>query len=169
MRFERAKKGFSLVEVMISISLFVLLIRLVVANTSFLHRYSVRAELDKMYSVFRYLQKVAIVAGQNQVLEFDIEKNEYWCKDRFFKLPAGVVFGVVPGAKGPPCAPKKNIVLPITFKKQKVTFHKDGIIKSGTIYLTDAKKTIMYAMSSSVAQVSYLRRYAYNQGWTSIR
>ena len=156
-------------EIMISISLFVLLVGLLAANSSFLRRYLVRAELDKICNVFRYLQKVAIVSGQDQVLEFDLDKNEYKCGKKKFKLPTSVIFGFMPGVKGPPCAPRKTITSPITFRGNKVHFHKDGIIKSGTVYITDVKKDVMYAMSSSVAQVSYLRKYAYNQAWTPIK
>jgi len=167
-KVEGVCRGFSLVEIMVSIALFILLIGLVAANSSFLNRYLVRAEMDKIYNVFRYLQKVAIVSGQDQILEFDIEKKQYKCGERVFMLPSQVEFGVLPEVKGPPCSPKKIIISPVTFKGKKVSFYKDGIIKSGTIYITDASKHFMYAMSSSVAQVSYLRKYTYNGKWIPI-
>jgi len=160
--------GFSLIEVAVSISLFILLVGLIVANISFLNRYLVRAEINKMYNVFRFLQKSAMVSGQDKVLEFDIEKRQYRYGKKIFTLPAQVAFDVVPGAKGPPSGPKKEIRSPVTFKGKKATFKKNGIIGSGTVYITDAGKHIMYAISSSVAQVSYLRKYMYSKKWTPI-
>lgn len=165
---KREGRGFSLVEVMVSMALFILLVGLVIANTSFLNRYLVRAELDKMYTVFRYLQKTAMVSGQEQVLEFDVKKNRYMCGKRVFTLPSQVVFGVLPDVKGPPSAPQKIITKSITFRGKKVRFNKAGIIKSGTIYITDKAKHVMYAMSCSVAQASYLRKYAYHGKWIPI-
>ena len=87
---KRVWAGFSLVEIMVTIALFMLLIGLVITNTSFLHRYLVRAELDKMYNVFRYMQKSAIVSGEQQLLTFDLEKRQYSCGKKIYTLPSQV-------------------------------------------------------------------------------
>jgi len=169
MKAKRVRRGFSLVEIMVSIALFILLVGLIVANSSFLNRYMVRAQLDNMYNVFRYLQKSAVVSGKETVLKFDIPNNTYMFDGRVCTLPRCVTFGVLPEVKGPPCLSKKVLSSSITFKGKKVIFTKDGMVTSGTVYITDVGKNFMYAISSGVAQVSYLRKYTYNGKWVPVK
>ncbi|MFC1841972.1 Tfp pilus assembly protein FimT/FimU [Candidatus Dependentiae bacterium] len=160
--------GFSLVEIIVSLALFVLVIGLLAANFSFLQRFLVCAEVDKLFNVCHYLQRCAVVTGNKKVLTFDANKNQYAFEDKVCQLPRQVVFGVLQHVKGPPSTPKKMIKSPITFKGENVVFHSDGIIKSGTVYITDVDKNFLYAISCSVSQASYLRKYVYNGTWTLI-
>ena len=56
-------------------------------------------------------------------------------------------------------------------KKEELAFdsvqnaYPDGIIQSGTVYVIDSSKKCMYALSSPISQVSYLRKYSYNGKW----
>ena len=166
------QSAFSLVELTVTIALFCLLIGLVVANVRFLNRYLLRAQVDKLCNTFLYLQRSAITSGEDKILYFDIKDNSYSFEHNFeqkyFKLPKKIQFGVFAHAKGPPSSPSREIKSPITFKGNKVVFHKDGIIDSGTIYITDMRKKYMYAISCSVAQVSYIRKYMYKSKWTPL-
>ena len=77
--------------------------------------------------------------------------------------------GFLPGAKGPPCAPTEVIKQPITFKGNKIIFNPDGIISAGSIYVVDATGRSMYALTSGVTPVSYLRMYRYDNGtWVGL-
>jgi len=137
--------GFSLVEIMVCISLFVLVAGLLVANISFLDRCLVRSEVDRIFNTIKYLQQRAVVSGKKQILHFDKENNTYTYGNKtggnkICKLSKNVKFGIIPEIKGPPSAPKKVVQSPITFKGENIVFHPDGIITSGTVYITDSKK-----------------------------
>lgn len=164
-----SKRGFSLIEIMVCIALSVIFASLIFANISFIHRYLLRAEVDKIFNVCRYLQRCAQISGEKKVLYFDIKNNIYMYDNKMCRLPKRIKFGTIPGVKGPPSSPRKIINSPITFKGNKVVFHPDGIIQSGTVYITDNKNRFLYAVSCSVSQVSYLRKYLYNQTWTQIK
>ena len=163
-----AKAGFTLVEVTITLALFFLIVYLVFANVSFLNRNVVRAEADKLCNVLRYLQRCAMVSNSNQEIVFDEKNNQYSFEDQTYKLSKKVIFGVSNGVKGPPSLSNKIIKSPITFKGNKLVFTPDGIMSSGTIYLTDEDKNFLYAISVSVAKVSYVRKYLYNHKWILI-
>ena len=156
------KNGFTLVEIIISIAILTLIIVLLAANINFLNRFILRSEVDKLASTLVYLQRCAISSGKDQVLEFDLENKFYKFGTRVFKLPRQVAFGFCQDAKGPPAAPSSVIKSPVTFKNNRIVFYGDGIIDSGTIYITDSDKKLMYAISSGVSQASYVRKYVYN-------
>jgi hypothetical protein len=125
----------------------------------------VRAELEHLYTICYYQQRRAIMCNKPQSIEFDCKNNSYTANEHRYKLPFHVQFGVPSGVQGPPSSPHALIHHPITFKNNTVTFHADGVIQPGALYLTDTSKRCCYALSCSVAQVSYLRKYRYNNGW----
>lgn len=159
------KHGFSLIEVMISLALFVFLATLCIVHGSYLQRLLVRSEIEKMYAICMYAQRYAILSNQTHVLIFDVKGQKYCFNGRTESLPRGVRFGSLPGVCGPPSTPHSKIKEPITFHAQRIVFHPDGIIQPGAVYLVDSEYRYMYAMSSAVAQVSYLRKYEYAAGW----
>jgi len=159
------RTGFTLIEVTITLALFFLIVYLIVANVSFLDRNIVRAEADKLCNVFRYLQRCAMVSNSNHEMIFDEKNNQYSFGDRTYKLSKKVNFGVSDSVKGPPSSPNKIIKSPITFKRNRIIFTPDGIMGSGTIYLTDVDRNFLYAVTVSVAKVSYIRKYLYNCKW----
>ena len=160
------KKGFTLIEVTITLALFALIVSLTVANVSFLNKSTVSAEVDKLYSICRYLQRCAMLSNEKQELIFDEANGRYTFNGCTEELPAQIKFGIIPQIKGPPSSPKRQITSPITFKLSRIIFHPDGIIQPGTVYVTDNNQSCLYALSSSVAHVSYLRKYTYNGKWT---
>lgn len=159
-------KGFTLIEIIISIATLSLIIALLAANINFLNRFILRSEVDKLTSTIIYLQRCAISSGKDQVLEFDIKNKQYKFDTKVCKLPRQVEFGFCFDVKGPPSAPISVIKSPVTFKDNKIIFYSDAIIDSGTVYITDVDKKFMYAISSSVGQASYIRKYVYNFGDT---
>ncbi len=106
-----------------------------------------------------------MINNEPTTLTFEPNENKYSYDTVEYQLPRNVCFGTAKGAKGPPSNPYKMIANPITFKGNSITFHPNGIIKSGTIYLCDSKRNYNYALSCSVAQVSYIRKYQYSDGW----
>jgi type II secretory pathway pseudopilin PulG len=157
-------RGYTLIEVMIAICLLMLIVGLTVGNISYSNGMLAHAELHKMYSVCSYLQMRARATGQSQVVAFDSTHNTYSYNGITELLPTHVVFGALDGVKGPPSSPKHCITKPITSENQCITFTPHGIIQPGTIYIKTTDNMRMYALSSSVAQASFLRMYEYHQG-----
>lgn len=157
--------GFSLIELMITMTLCVLVVTLTVVNVSFLNRGTVRGELEKLYASCLYLQQRALSSNQEFTLELDEAGRTYRFDGRQERLAPSVCFGVTAGVKGPPSEPRTPLTSAITFPGKKIIFYPDGVISSGTVYLTDLKKSTVYAVSSAVAQVSHLRKYGYTDSW----
>jgi prepilin-type N-terminal cleavage/methylation domain-containing protein len=157
--------GFSLVELMIVLSIMGLFTLLVVTNTTFLHRSIMYAQLEQLYSICQLARQTALATNQAQTIQFDRLTNSYTWAHRKESLPRSLRFGFIPGTKGPPAHPTAQLYTPITFSGDKITFYPDGIVQSGTLYLIDEHATSMYAISNAVAQFSYLRMYRYDGTW----
>ena len=69
---------------------------------------------------------------------------------------------------GPPSNPTRPLVKPVTFKNETITLYADGIVESGTVYITDSDHTVLYAVSSGVGHTSLLRLYKYQGSWELI-
>ena len=160
--------GFSLIELSIVLLLIALLVTLSGTQTSFLDRMVLRNELEQLYTTCSYLQRSAIATNKKQQLTFDIPRNRYRYHQTEHALSTRIRFGTAAGVKGPPGDPKQLINNPISFKNNTITFHPDGVIEPGTVYITDSKQQYTYALSCAVAQVSYLRKYQYTGKWISV-
>jgi len=157
--------GFSLIELVITVALCALVVTLMVVNVSFLNRSVIRVEVNKLYTACMYVRQCALTTHQEQTLIFNKKNNSYSFDGRVEHLSSSVTFGVIPGAKGPPSSPQKLLSSPITFKKDRIVFYPDGVISSGTVYLTDYQRQSLYALSNGIAQISYLRKYLYTGRW----
>ena len=157
--------GFTLIELMVVIGLIALLALLTTANLNFFERIVVRAEIEKLHTLCRYLQRCAIASNKEYHLVFDASKNNYRYENHVEQLPRQVLFGFLPDAHGPPAFPRRAIQKPITFQGNRITFYPSGILSAGTLYLIDRTKQSMYALSNAVSQVSYLRMYHYTGEW----
>ena len=154
-----------LVELLVTVSLVAIIVTIGAINLSFMNKSLVRSEMDSLYSLCTYLQRKAMATNTKQVIQFDVINNSYAYDNVSRKLPRQIRFGFLPGVKGPPASARLLIQSPVSFKGKKIIFHPDGIIQPGTIYLVDDTKQSMYALSCSVAQVSYLRIYQYAGTW----
>lgn len=157
--------GFSIIELMVTISLCALMVTLTLVNVSFLDRGTVRSEIDKLYSVCMYVQQCALTSSKELEIVFDTTENSYTFSGRTETLYPSVRFGFVSGTKGPPSSPQKKIKSGITFKKNKIIFYPDGVISSGTVYMTDTGEKTLYALSNGISQLSHLRKYSYTGNW----
>ncbi len=159
------KAGFTLIELSLVLALLAVVLFLTAAHARFLNRLVVRAELERLYATCYYLQRCAMAQGKPYKIVFDMHAHSYRYNDCSYTLSSSVRFGCLPNTHGPPSKPTNTIAKPVTFKGNSLTFHPDGIVQSGTIYLTDAQHTCMYALSCAVSQVSYLRKYQYTNAW----
>jgi len=159
-------QGFTLIELMVVLALAVLIFSLVMQSRSLFHETFIRSEQDLLYATCLYLQQSAMATNGERTLTLHEDNGHGYTFDGTVRcLYPSIRFGVIPGVKGPPSAPTKELKRSITFKKQCITFYPDGIIDAGTLYLTDDQHTHLYALSSGVGVVSHLRRYRYEGGW----
>lgn len=162
------KPGVTLVELLIALCIFTLLVGLVAVRPRFLNALGVHVAVETLFARCMALQQDALSLHTNCYLHFDPIRNEYTCGTATYSLPRGIEFGFLPGSSGPPSYPQKNITQPITFKNNRIVFHANGIIEPGTVYIIHKESNTMYALSSPIAQFSFLRTYRYNGGWHSI-
>lgn len=160
-----SKHGFTLIEIMIVVCLFALVATLGMMQLSFLDDTIVHAEVDKFAGVCSYLQQKAIATNSDQLLVCDEQKNEYRLDNVHETLSRRIAFGFLPNVLGSPGSPSRSIKKAITFADSSIHFYPTGTISSGTVYLADKNKKIMYALSNAVSQVSYLRLYRYDGRW----
>jgi len=158
-------EGFALIELSLVIALMIMVTMLAVQGFSFYQRLILHAELDKLYTFFLATARKAAVDNQTYTIRFDAPQHSYTTRNAHntttYKLPEGVIFGLLPGIYGPPAQPKAAVRSPVTFEKQQTIFYADGRIQPGTVYITDAKKQWQYSLSVPVGTISYIRRYRY--------
>lgn len=159
------KHGLTLIEAMVVVFLFCLIATLGMIQLSFLDDTIAHAEVDKIAGMCMYLQQKAIVTDSEQLLVCDEQKNEYRVDNVRETLSKRIAFGFLPNALGSPGSAVRGIKKAITFASSSIHFYPTGTISSGTVYLTDKNKKIMYALSNAVSQVSYLRLYRYDGRW----
>ena len=111
------------------------------------------------------LQQQAMARQRQEDMLLDEAKNRYYMSGQWQELPPGIRFGFLPNTKGPPSAPTTVLQSAITFPGKKVSCYPDGTIQAGTVYLVNDKKSCMYALTSGVSAVSFLRKYRYDGTW----
>jgi len=159
------RQGFLLFELLLVFGLVSIIACIAFVHMRFITRGYVRAELAALYQMCVYAQRCAISSGQSCAVILDIEQNRYWCNDRICTLASGVQFGIISGVKGPPSAPQQPITHASTFRNNRISCSPDGIIDAGTIYLIDADKRFLYALTAGVAPYSYVRMYRFAGTW----
>lgn len=155
------RKGFSLFELLIVITLLTTLSLMVGTTYTWLNQLMVHAEVDNLYSTCRYLQRCAFITGKQQELIFDQANASFSYHNHVYHLPKQIMFAVLPDVKGPPSTPTSLVKNAITFVNDRIIFYPDGIIQSGTVYLIDSAKQYLFALTSPVSAISYLRKYRY--------
>ncbi len=159
------KKGFLLIEVMVSLMLITIIISYGLLSINYLHRPLVKADIEKLYATCLYLQQIAMTTNQKQVITFDVMHHCYYFQGHKEKLSPYTLFATLNNIKGPPSEPAKIINKPITFIGNQITFNPTGILQPGTIYLTDKKRQHQFALTIPVSKVSFLRKYSFQGGW----
>ncbi|MBD3273494.1 hypothetical protein GF385_04060 [Candidatus Dependentiae bacterium] len=174
-----AHKAFSLFEILITIAAIFIFVTLTIPKFSFIDKFILQNEVDKLFTTFSYLQQKAIAQNNVQELIFDLNKNGYYFLEKgnkkFCILPNKVLFGVLNNVLGPPSSPKKKIKFPISFEKLnvykfRVIFFPDGKISSGSVFLINKNKNHLMALSCPVSPFSCIRKYKYeNNRWVSLK
>lgn len=162
---KKVMQGFTLIELMIGMSLMLLLVCISAVNFRFLEKTFVLSEVQVLCAACYALQQQAIATNTIQELTIDIANHSYSCNGHEHALASGICFDVALQAYGPPSAPHKLLEQPSTFKDHKILFYPEGMMSAGMLCLTNSSRSLLYAISSSVAHVSFLRRYYYDGKW----
>ncbi len=158
------KRGFFLFECLVAI---LLLSCLLFCSSTVQDSSVVRAELDRLYTVFLYLQRRAVLEKKEHYLIFNPDHHSYRA-DRSHHLTQGVLFGTKKESRGPPSNPVSLLKEPITWPNSQVTFFPDGTIAAGAVYLTDTRGTCLYALTCDAAASTYIRRYRWDGTWRTV-
>lgn len=160
----RRQPGYNIIELMVTVAILGLLAGITIPSLHFFKRQTIINELNRLQIACTFLQKKAIYTGRKTQLVFDINAHSYIYDQQEHQLGENVRFGFIAGASGPPAEPRGPINSPISFPRQKITFYPNGTISAGTAYLTDINYTNLYAITVPVAQVSFIRKYHYQNG-----
>lgn len=160
-----SKTGFLLLYVSMVLAFVLIIVMLAVPHLSFLSRHVVRQEVENLKQFITYAHRLALATGEMQTLTIDAIHNKVSGAGRQYQLARGVRFGVLPHVQGPPAHPDGVILQPTTFKNNQIVCYAHGIIDAGTLYITDDRGSWLYAVSSGVSPVSYLRTYYYDGSW----
>ena len=163
------KRAFSIIELLVCFAIIFVLLTISVPKFMFFNKFILTSQTDKLFATFSYLQQKAIASNQEQKLTFNLKNNTYSHDNKSYKLPEVVRFGCLPGAKGPPSSPSKEIKKSITFAKLSesqfcMSFYVDGKVSPGTAYLIDKDQKFMMALTCPISQVSCIRKYKYDDG-----
>lgn len=164
----RRQKAFSLIELMITVTVVLVLFCLTMPKLGFFDQYFLYREQDLLCATIAYTQHKAIATNKQQTLTFDLDKNSYSYSYpsnniKTYAFQRSASFGFLPGAKGPPSKPDALITQAITFDSLKITCLPNGAMTPGTIYLLNKKKTVMVAVTVGITEVSCVRKYSYQQ------
>lgn len=179
------KKSFTLIEILVVLSLLLVVVAITAPRSLLFNNYLLSYELEKLFITFTYLQQKAIAGNKKLVLEIDQTNNKY--SFSFQNSPATtenlsdhITFGFIKGVMGPPSNPSKKIEKSINLEhiinnsnsqnNSSIKFWPNGRITPCTIYLCDKLHKYMGALTCSVSQVSYIRRYiCYNFKWEILK
>lgn len=178
------KKSFTLIELLVYLSLLLLIIAITIPRFSFFDKHLLTHELDKLFATFTYLQQKSIASNKRITLTLDQNSNSYSYLSQNSnvtteQLSDQIIFGFIDGAMGPPGNPSQKIRFPINLEhplnnsdrqdNPTVIFKPNGRISPCTLYLRDKTNKNMGALTCSVSQVSYIRRYLYdNFKWKNL-
>jgi hypothetical protein len=159
-------KGFSLFEVLVVLSLLMVVSLLGFSMADLWDHCALQNEVAALCFVIKSLHYRALATGREQRLRFTLSPAGYAWGVEEVMLPSTLIFGAVPGAYGPPSAPKNPIVSGISFEEGMLRCGPDGRLQAGAVYLCDKKSRWSYAITTDIGPATLVRRYRYNQsGW----
>lgn len=161
----KVSEGYFLIEILIVLAIISLLASIAIPSLNFLDRQLISSDLEKLNLAFYYMQQSAIASNRNLYLKFEDLKSYSYDNYKEY-LSKNVEFGNVNELKGPPSTQEKFNNKSINFVNNRATFYSNGKIQPGSIYLTNKNKEYQYALTTPISQVSYIRKYKFeNNKW----
>lgn len=117
-------------------------------------------ELNRLYAALVYVRRKAMLEGRVQRMFCSQSTASFSLDGEKHKL-SGAFFGILETVQGPPADPKSTLNTPITFKKNTIEAFPDGTLSAGALYLTNADRSCLYALTTDASAITGLRRYRY--------
>lgn len=130
-----------------------------ICSLSFFNNALEKAEVERFYITALHLGHCAQTTHTIQELVINPENGSYSTKKTTVFLKSGLQFGK------PSITLSQNINGKTSFAHNKIVFYPSGIISAGTVYFTRTDSSRMYAISSAVSSISFLRKYQYDGSW----
>lgn len=161
--------GIALFELCLVMSLMGMALYPILVSFSYVDRSSVVLELDRLYTVLKFIQQKALLDQKSYSVTFDLEEGSYTA-DRVWYLRAGVCIGFPKSflgctIEGPPSKPTKKLIDGCTWPNNTLVVHATGVMGAGALYLTDRIGSCLYALTVDASEVTALRRYYYDTSW----
>lgn len=174
MKWRQSSKGYSLLEIIITIALIAILAGITTIHLSFFTTNTIIDSLQTLKSIVAFTHNKAMASATMQSITLNetskiITFTSIHETTSRYPMPPSISFGYPPNALGPPSQPTKHIKKAITFRDNTIRCHPHGSISAGTIYVrsSDAKKH--YALSCGVSPIPFIRIYQYvNNTWIAI-
>lgn len=164
LRSNKLRGGFLLLYVSMVLAFVLVIIMLSVPHFAGLKRHVARTELGNLKTFITYVSRVATATGITQKIVIDTERGTLTGAGRVHRLARGLRFGVPATVLGPPANPTAPVHDPVTFPDHCILCYAQGTVQAGTLYVTDDAQRV-YALSSGVSPVSYVRTYYYDGTW----
>ena len=166
------RSAFTLLEMLVVIAIVIILCTITIHSFGDDDTTLMLQELEKIEVILRYLQQRAMATQHVQSLVITTTDHAYRYGSVRQTLPPRICFGYIATAYGPPGAPTAPLSQVATFPAVNPTtfilkIFPNGKMSSGTLYMRNYRGTRLGALTCTVSQVSYLRKYKYDSGqWT---
>lgn len=163
---QKNSASFTLVELLVAIAALLCIVAIALPHVDMFDDHLMCMEMDALQGTFLLLQQKAMGSGEEQLLHFEQATHAYRFQfhtpqETRYQLPAGVRFGVLADAQGPPSKPTAAIQHPITFPDNTARFLPNGTITSGTVYMINHKATRLHALTCGISSIALMRMYRY--------
>jgi type II secretory pathway pseudopilin PulG len=161
--------AFTILEMILVLTILTILCALSIPAFIDYDRQLVVQELEKIEVILRYLQQRAMVTQHVQSFTLTVTANSYAYNTVRHTMPDCVCYGYLQAAYGPPGDPTASITSVATFPTPAngvydIKIFPNGKISAGALYIRTINQTRMGALTCTVSQVSYLRKYMYESG-----
>lgn len=129
----------------------------------------INSAAKKIYADVSIIKSKSHVFKKTATIKFYPEMNMYTLEKLNQKLPKNINFGFLKNSFGPPSKPNQIIQSACTFKDNMIIASKDGHLNSGSLYMVDKYKNLMYSITTGISKKSFLRLYKRSSGkWEKI-
>jgi type II secretory pathway pseudopilin PulG len=163
------RDAFTILEMVLVLTILTILCTLSIPAFIDYDRQVLVQELEKIDVILRYLQQRAMVTQQVQSLTLTATASSYVYNTTRYVMPHRVCCGYLPTVYGPPGDPTAPLTSAATFPCTQngtycIKIFPNGKISAGALYMCTINQTRMGALTCTVSQVSYLRKYMYELG-----